>query len=77
MGGVMGVRWMSDAEMPKARVTGFAAVATSEPLLSLLWQDLLATLSLSQTSIALRFVPADGSGDWSITGVYLDPYGRN
>jgi hypothetical protein len=46
------------------------------PALSLGGQNLLATLSLSQTVIAFRFVPADGSGDWSISNVYLDPFGR-
>ncbi len=46
------------------------------PAMSLLTENLLATLSLSQTVIAFRFIPADASGNWSITNVYLDPFGR-
>jgi hypothetical protein len=47
------------------------------PAMSLLSQNLLATLSLGQTAIAFRFVPADASGDWSISNVYLDPFARH
>jgi hypothetical protein len=43
---------------------------------SLFLNNLLATLSLNQTSIAFRFVPADSTGNWSIDDVYLDPYAR-
>jgi hypothetical protein len=43
---------------------------------SLFLNNLLATISLSQTSIAFRFVPADSTGNWSIDDVYLDPYAR-
>ena len=46
------------------------------PAMSIQGQNLLATLSLSQTAIAFRFTPADGAGDWSISNVYLDPFGR-
>jgi hypothetical protein len=46
------------------------------PIMSLQGQNLLATLSLSQTAIAFRFIPADSSGDWSIDNVYLDPFIR-
>ena len=28
------------------------------------------------TPISFTFAPADGSGDWSIDDVYLDPYAR-
>jgi hypothetical protein len=35
--------------------------------------NLLATLSLSRTAIAFRFSPADGSGQWTIDDVYVDP----
>jgi hypothetical protein len=42
----------------------------------LLVSNLLATLSLDQTAIAFRFVPADATGHWRIDDVYLDPYGR-
>jgi hypothetical protein len=46
------------------------------PAMSLLVTNLLATLSLNQTSIAFRFVPADRTGNWSIDDVYLDPFMR-
>jgi hypothetical protein len=39
--------------------------------------NLLATLSLDQTVIAFRFMPADASGTWSIDDVYVDPFGRS
>lgn len=35
--------------------------------------NLLATLSLRRTAIAFRFSPADGSGQWRIDDVYVDP----
>ena len=44
---------------------------------SLFLNNLLATLSLNQTSIAFRFAPADSTGNWSIDDVYLDPFGRS
>jgi hypothetical protein len=47
------------------------------PAMSLLSENLLSTLSLGQTVIAFRFIPADASGNWSIAGVYLDPFGRH
>ncbi|HEY1523490.1 MAG TPA: hypothetical protein VGF70_10805 [Solirubrobacteraceae bacterium] len=56
-------------------ITGSSTWSPS-PAMSIQGQNLLATLSLSKTVIAFRFVPADGSGSWSIDGVYLDPYGR-
>jgi hypothetical protein len=43
---------------------------------SLFLNNLLATLSLNQTSIAFRFIPADSTGNWSIDDVYLDPFRR-
>lgn len=46
------------------------------PIMSLQGENLLATLSLSQTAIAFRFIPADDTGDWNIEDVYLDPYIR-
>ena len=46
------------------------------PAMSLLVNDLLATVSLAQTAIAFRFIPADSTGNWSITDVYVDPYFR-
>jgi hypothetical protein len=35
--------------------------------------NLLATLSLSRTTIAFRFSPADSTGNWTIDDVYVDP----
>ncbi len=46
------------------------------PAMTLLVSNLLSTLSLSQTAIAFSFTPADHVGQWSITGVWLDPYQR-
>jgi hypothetical protein len=46
------------------------------PALSLLVSNLLATVSLNETTIAFRFVPADSSGSWAIDDVYLDPFLR-
>jgi hypothetical protein len=43
---------------------------------SLFLNNLLATLSVNQTEIAFRFVPADSTGNWSIDDVYLDPYAK-
>jgi hypothetical protein len=47
------------------------------PVMSLQGQNLLATLSLSRTVIAFRFVAAEDSGDWSISSVYVDPFARH
>jgi hypothetical protein len=46
------------------------------PQMELLLDNLLATLSLDQTAIAFRFVPAGRDGNWNIDDVYLDPYMR-
>jgi hypothetical protein len=46
------------------------------PAMSLLVNNLLATVSLNQTTIAFRFLPADSTGNWSIDDVYLDPFMR-
>jgi hypothetical protein len=46
------------------------------PAMTLLLDNLLATLSLDSTKIAFRFTPADATGDWQIDDAYLDPYGR-
>jgi hypothetical protein len=43
---------------------------------SLFLNNLLSTLSLTKTSIAFRFAPADNSGNWSVDDVYLDPFCR-
>jgi hypothetical protein len=49
---------------------------TPSPIMSLQGGNLLATLSLDQTAIAFRFVPADSTGQWSIDNVYQDPFIR-
>ena len=46
------------------------------PAMTLLLSNLLATVSLNQTAISFRFVPADNVGGWSIDDVYLDPFMR-
>jgi hypothetical protein len=46
------------------------------PAVSLLVSNLLSTVSLNETTVAFRFVPADSSGAWSIDDVYLDPFCR-
>jgi hypothetical protein len=46
------------------------------PAMTLLLDNLLATLSLDSTKIAFKFTPADTTGDWQVDDVYLDPYGR-
>ena len=45
------------------------------PALPLGTANLLATLSLQNTTIAFRFTPT-GAGAWSIDDIYIDPYGR-
>jgi hypothetical protein len=44
--------------------------------MTLLVDNLLATLSLNRTTIAFRFTPMDSVGAWSVDDVYLDPYAR-
>lgn len=56
-------------------LTGASTWAPS-PQIGLLVSNLLATLSLNQTAIAFRFIPADDTGSWQIDDVYLDPYAR-
>jgi hypothetical protein len=46
------------------------------PAMTLLVSNLLATVSLAQTRIGFRFIPADSTGDWSIDDLYLDPFMR-
>jgi hypothetical protein len=46
------------------------------PAMTLLVSNLLATVSLTQTKIGFRFIPADSTGAWSIDDVYLDPFMR-
>jgi hypothetical protein len=57
------------------RVSGMSTWQPS-PAMALLVSNLLATVSLDQTAIAFRFVPADSTGAWSVDDVYLDPYQR-
>jgi hypothetical protein len=58
-----------------ATLTGSSSWAPS-PAIGLLTSNLLSTLSLNETVIAFRFLPADSAGNWSIDDVYLDPFGR-
>jgi hypothetical protein len=53
-------------------LTGTAAWQPS-PVMTLGLTNLLATLSLSRTTIAFRFTPLYSSGAWSVDDVYLDP----
>jgi hypothetical protein len=57
------------------QITGASGWQPS-PAMTLLASNLLATLSLDQTAIAFKFVPADGAGAWSIDDVYIDPFMR-
>jgi hypothetical protein len=56
-------------------ITGSSSWQPSNEM-RLLWGNLNATLSLDETAIAFRFVPADNTGNWSIDDVYLDPFHR-
>jgi hypothetical protein len=47
------------------------------PALTLLVTNLLSTVSLDETTIAFRFMPADSTGNWSVDDVYLDPFHRS
>ena len=44
------------------------------PTTALTVQNLLATVSVNQTAIAFRFVPADSAGKWSIDDAFVDPF---
>ena len=57
-------------------ITGSSAWQPS-PTLGLLVPNLLSTVSLSETTIAFRFVPDDSAGGWQIDDVYIDPFGRS
>src|SRR4051812_17910533 len=63
----------SRVQVAKLGVLKGTAAWQPSPVMQLLLSNLLSTLSLSRTSIALRFTPLDGSGAWSIDDVYLDP----
>lgn len=47
------------------------------PALSLFLTNVVGTLSLSESTVAFRFVPADNSGNWNVDDVYLDPFHRS
>jgi hypothetical protein len=59
-----------------ATISGSSAWAPTQAV-NLLLPNLLSTLSLNETIIAFRFVPADSAGKWSIDDVYLDPFARS
>jgi hypothetical protein len=48
----------------------------STPLNMGLLNNVLGSVTLSQSTISFTFVPADDSGNWSIDDLYLDPYCR-
>jgi len=53
--------------------------STWEPSSSLnmgLLDNLVGELTLSESTISFRFVPADSTGNWQIDDVYLDPWCR-
>jgi hypothetical protein len=62
-----------------ANVATISAASSWAPtqVINLLLPNLLGTLSLNETVIAFRFVPADSAGRWSIDDVYLDPFARS
>ena len=57
------------------QITASSNWAPAAPM-GLLLSNLLGTLSLQNTVIGFRFIPADSTGHWSIDDVYLDPYCR-
>jgi hypothetical protein len=64
--------------MATTRIGQISGTSTWQPTAadSLFLNNLLATLTLNQTSIAFRFAPADTAGNWSIDDVYLDPFSK-
>jgi hypothetical protein len=56
-------------------VSGSASWQPSAPL-ELGLNNIIGSLSLTESTISFTFVPADSSGNWSIDDVYLDPYRR-
>ena len=58
-----------------ARIGELSGTSTWQPTpqLGLTVTNLLATLSLQQTTIAYRFTPVGSGGQWRIDDVYVDP----
>ena len=59
------------------QVSGSASWQPSPPIEMGLLNNVLGSLTLSESTISFSFAPADGSGDWRIDDVYLDPYHRS
>ena len=55
------------------QLSGSASWQPSSVLQRGLLNNVLGSLTLSQSTISFRFVPADSTGHWSIDDVYLDP----
>lgn len=57
-------------------VSGTNAWQPSSPVQIGLLNNTLGSLTLAESTISFRFVPADSSGNWQIDDVYLDPFCR-
>lgn len=58
------------------QLSGSASWQPSSPLQMGLLNNVVGSLTLSESVISFTFVPADNSGDWSIDDVYLDPFAK-
>jgi hypothetical protein len=58
------------------QVSGSASWQPTAPLQMGLLNNVLGSVTLSQSTISFTFVPADNSGNWQLDDVYLDPYHR-
>lgn len=59
------------------QLSGSASWQPSSVLQMGLLNNVLGSVTLSESTISFTFVPADGTGDWSIDDVYLDPHCRS
>lgn len=59
------------------QLSGTGQWQASSPLEMGLLNNLIGSVTLSQSTISFTFVPADRSGNWSIDDVYLDPFHRS
>ena len=55
------------------QLSGSASWQPSSVLQMGLLNNVVGSLTLTDSTISFKFVPADGSGNWSIDDVYLDP----
>jgi hypothetical protein len=49
----------------------------SNPVVLGLLNNTIGSLTLAKSTVSFTFAPADGSGNWRIDDVYLDPYHRS